>query len=59
MRKRTIKEQASGREKMATDIAFRFLMIVGGREARNQKGVPQVRSARKEAIRKEYMVASS
>lgn len=36
---------------MATDSAFRFLKIVGGREAVNQKRVPQARNERKGTIR--------
>lgn len=32
---------------MAIDVAFVFLKIVVGREARNRKGVPQVRSETK------------
>lgn len=31
-----------------TDVAFNFLEIIGGKEGRNQKAVPQAKSAQKE-----------
>lgn len=45
MRKRTIKEQGSGRQKMA--IPFKLLKIVVGREARNWKGDSKARKGEK------------
>lgn len=47
MRKSKIKEQLSGRHKMAIGVVFQFLKIVGDIETRNRIGVPQTRSARK------------
>lgn len=41
---------------MAIDVVFKLLMIVVTKEARNLKGVPQVRSKRKETVRVEVMV---
>lgn len=55
VRKRKIREQYSGREKIMIDVAFNFLKIVVIREARNRKGVLQVR---KETVRIEVAVAS-
>lgn len=52
------KEHDSGRQKMAIGVAFNFLNIVGIREARNWKRVPQTRSLRKEAIIIEHAVTS-
>lgn len=43
---------------MAIGVAFNFLNIVGIREARNWKRVPQTRSLRKEAIIIEHAVTS-
>lgn len=44
---RTIKEEDSGRKQIVIDIAFKFLKIAVDSKARNQKRVPQVRSASK------------
>lgn len=44
---------------MAIDVAFKLLKILVIKEARNQKIVPQLVSARKETVRVEMMVASS
>lgn len=52
-KKKTIKEQASGRQEMATDFPFNLLKSVGGREARNWKRVSQ---ASKESIRIKFTV---
>lgn len=51
---KTIKEQDSRRQK----IAIKFLQITGDREARNQEGVPQAISVRKETTRIELMLIS-
>lgn len=48
LRKRKIKEHDSGRQNTATDVAFNFLEMMGGKEGRNQKAVLQAKSARKE-----------
>lgn len=57
--RRTIKEHNLGRRKMAIDVAFKILKIVGGREVRYRNGVPQARSAIKVTIRIELTVAPS
>lgn len=44
---------------MATDVAFKVLKIVGAREARYQKWVPHLRSARKETLKIDFAVISS
>lgn len=40
---------------MVIKIAFKVVEIVSGKEARNQKIVPQARSARKEIVRIELI----
>lgn len=58
MKKRAIKEQGTRRRKIAIGVAFKFLNV-GGRKARNRKGVSQARHARKETVRIEQKVESS
>lgn len=53
---RTIKEQSPGRQKMVIAIAFKFLKIVDGRQARNHNEDQQTR---KETIRIERAVTCS
>lgn len=36
----TKKEQVSGRQKMAIDVSFKFLKILGDKEARNPATIP-------------------
>lgn len=59
MSKTTIKEQGSTRKKTAIYVRFPFSKIVGGKETRIQKEVPQVRIVRKTSIRIELIVLSS
>lgn len=50
------KEEYFGREKMLTDVAFRFLNILSSREARNPKWVSQSKSAWKQSIKIELTI---
>lgn len=47
MNRKIIKEHDSGRHKMSIDVAFKFWKVVGGMDARNLNGIPQVRGVRK------------
>lgn len=47
VRTRSIREHISRKTKIASDIALKFLMIIGVREEIIRKGVPPAISARK------------
>lgn len=43
---------------MVMGVAFKFLQIVGVREMKKWRGIPQVRCTRKEIIRVEQIIVS-